>query len=33
MSIAYSKVQQFTVAIPYSSLAFIIGLIIGLIKG
>ncbi len=33
MSIAYAKAQQFMGSIPYSSLAFIIGLIIGLIKG
>ncbi len=33
MSVAYAKAQQFIGAIPYSSLAFIIGLIIGLIKG
>ncbi|GAB6943510.1 hypothetical protein [Vulcanisaeta sp. JCM 14467] len=33
MSAAYSKAQQFIGAIPYSSLAFIIGLVIGLIKG
>ena len=33
MSIAYAKAQQFVGAIPYSSLAFIIGLVIGLIKG
>lgn len=32
-SIAYTKVQQFMSVIPYSSLAFIIGLVIGLIKG
>ncbi|BDR92187.1 hypothetical protein [Vulcanisaeta souniana] len=33
MATAYSKAQQFMGAIPYSSLAFIIGLVIGLIKG
>ncbi|ADY01825.1 hypothetical protein VMUT_1621 [Vulcanisaeta moutnovskia 768-28] len=33
MSAAYAKTQQFVGAIPYSSLAFIIGLVIGLIKG
>ncbi|MGC8543233.1 MAG: hypothetical protein ACP5NQ_04780 [Vulcanisaeta sp.] len=33
MTTAYAKAQQFMSAIPYSSLAFIIGLVIGLIKG
>ena len=30
---AYVKAQQFISAIPYSSLAFVIGLVIGLVKG
>ena len=33
MSTAYVKAKELIGAIPYSSLAFIIGLIIGLIKG
>ncbi|WP_069807810.1 hypothetical protein [Vulcanisaeta thermophila] len=32
-SVAYAKAQQIIGVIPYSSLAFIIGLVIGLIKG
>ncbi|MCG2863588.1 MAG: hypothetical protein L7H00_02755 [Vulcanisaeta sp.] len=33
MTTAYTKAQQFIGAIPYSSLAFVIGLVIGLVKG
>lgn len=32
-SVAYSKAQQFMTIIPFSSIAFIIGLVIGLVKG
>ncbi|MDT7863883.1 MAG: hypothetical protein RQ877_05715 [Vulcanisaeta sp.] len=33
LTTAYAKAQQFISVIPYSSLAFIIGLVIGLIRG